>query len=242
MLKVAFRQYRRAGSAIKKIVFLSDFASGLAICVGGNRFGGPAYKLCRMVAASPKPPPSGLTAMPASADAADFSAQRLDVQAFASIGGVLAGAHPLPAMARLLDEAHPGAAAQPAAWQARGTLRAHSGGPDQVWLHLQAQMALNLTCQRCLEAVLTPLTVAQDYRFVADEATAEREDDASEEDVLALATDLDLLALLEDELLMALPISPRHDACPRVLPGLQTTAKDSAPHPFAALQVLKDKL
>ncbi len=120
--------------------------------------------------------------------------------------------------------------------------RPQSGGTDEIWLHLQAQIALNLSCQRCLEAVLTPLTVAQDYRFVADEATAEREDDASEEDVLALTTDFDLLALLEDELLMALPISPRHATCPRMLPGLQTATKDATPHPFAALQVLKDKL
>lgn len=179
---------------------------------------------------------------PASPGALDFSAQHLDVQAFAQASGALAGAEPLHTMPRLLAETHPGSTAESVVWQARGALRTRSGGRDESWLHLQAQLELSLTCQRCLEPVLTHLKVAQDYRFVADEATAQSQDDESEEDVLALTSDFDLLTLLEDELLMALPFSPRHAACPGALAGLPAAGEAARVHPFAALQVLKNKL
>lgn len=181
-------------------------------------------------------------AAPAAVSTLNFSAHRLDVQAFASAGGLLTGAQPLSAMPRLLAEAHPGAAADPATWQARGALRNPSGARQATWLHLQAQMQIGLTCQRCLEPVFTQINVTQDYRFVDDEATAQAQDDESEEDVMALALDFDLLALLEDELLMALPISPRHTVCTRTLPGQDASYMDETPHPFASLQVLKNKL
>lgn len=53
---------------------------------------------------------------------------------------------------------------------------------------------------------------------------------------------LDLQALIEDELLLALPIVPRHDLCPEPLARAfvedegESRAEDS---PFAALSVLK---
>ena len=49
-------------------------------------------------------------------------------------------------------------------------------------------------------------------RFVDGEAQAEALDADSEDDVLALAPALDLRTLVEDELLLAWPIVPRHDA------------------------------
>ena len=36
----------------------------------------------------------------------------------------------------------------------------------------------------------------------------------SEEDLLALSREFDLHELIEDELLMALPVVPKHDECP----------------------------
>jgi uncharacterized metal-binding protein YceD (DUF177 family) len=72
-----------------------------------------------------------------------------------------------------------------------------------------------MECQRCLTPVDVPLAVERSFRFVADEATAEALDDESEEDLLALSREFDLRELIEDELLMALPVVPRHDECPR---------------------------
>jgi uncharacterized protein len=79
---------------------------------------------------------------------------------------------------------------------------------------------------------------------VADEATAEIEDEASEEDVLVWQRDFDLQALVEDELLMALPLVPAHETCPQSLPFSAVDAdfiqsEMDKPHPFAALAQLK---
>lgn len=112
-------------------------------------------------------------------------------------------------------------------------------------MHLQASAAVPLSCQRCLGPVITPLEVDRWFRFVADEATAETEDDDSEEDVLALEPRPDLLDLLEDELLMAVPLVPMHGACPAPLPaaaddpGALPEEISTPPHPFAALARLR---
>ena len=62
--------------------------------------------------------------------------------------------------------------------------------------------------------------------------------------MLALTPDLDLQALIEDELLMALPLVARHDTCPEAVPLFaQDAAFDDAlqekVNPFAALAALK---
>ena len=102
-----------------------------------------------------------------------------------------------------------------------------------------------LTCQRCLHPVPTELLIEQDFRFVADEATALAEDDASEEDLLVLEDSFNLQALIEDELLMSLPLVPMHPAC---LSEQAPTSKEEAailaeakPNPFAVLATLKTR-
>jgi uncharacterized protein len=101
---------------------------------------------------------------------------------------------------------------------------------------------LNLTCQRCLGAVPAPLAVVSRFRFVAGETQAAALDAEAEEDVLASTRSLDLRTLAEDELLLALPIVPRHDVCPTPLPRPSAGPDDeaaAAPNPFAALAGLK---
>jgi uncharacterized protein len=81
---------------------------------------------------------------------------------------------------------------------------------------------------------------------VATEEIAMEQDDASEEDLLVMLPQFDLLGLLEDELLMALPLVPMHDECP-VLPTFSAGMMDvpesvpDKPNPFAALAQLKKK-
>ena len=95
--------------------------------------------------------------------------------------------------------------------------------------------------------VQTSLQVDQWYRFVATEDIAMAEDDASDEDLLVLAPQFDVLAVLEDELLMALPLVPMHDACPElpafsagVIEGSGGDVEEGGkPNPFAALAKLK---
>jgi len=101
-----------------------------------------------------------------------------------------------------------------------------------------------MECQRCLTPVDVPLEVDRAFRFVADEATAEALDDESDEDLLAMSREFDLHELIEDELLMALPVVPKHDECPSVVPLASSDddfeeANADKPNPFAALAGLK---
>lgn len=173
--------------------------------------------------------------------------RRLDVATFALAGGCLEGAWPLADLSRLQQDALPLADDRPAsavAWSAHGDQRAVAGGDAQIWLHLQARTALRMSCQRCLQPVSVALDIRPSLRFVHGEAQAERLDEDSEEDVLALGAPLDLRELIEDELILALPLVPRHDRCPQPLPmaageAHESTADDRPAHPFAALAALR---
>ena len=175
----------------------------------------------------------------------DFSPSRLDVRAFAKAGGHLEGDAALAQFQRLVQDAQSNDVPLPnVRWEAEGALQSSSGGADQVWLHLHADTQLPMVCQRCLTLVHIELSVDRSFRFVADEATAELEDDEAEEEVLALAKDFDLLALIEDELLMEIPLVPRHEVCPvpvRMQAGDASVeaAEAEKKNPFAVLQGLK---
>ncbi len=174
----------------------------------------------------------------------EFVASRLDVKAFAKAGAVLSGQDPLSKYPRLLEEAGGQGADRPVQWEAHGEMRVDASGLAQVWLHLNAQVTLPLTCQRCLGPVDMALAVDRTFRFVATEEQAEAEDEEAEEDVLALSRDFNLHELIEDELLMEWPVVPRHDVCPT---AVKLAAQDadfdaaqaSKPNPFAALAGLK---
>lgn len=174
----------------------------------------------------------------------EFVAARLDVKAFAQAGASLSGQDPLQDYPRLVAELKGSPADLSVNWSARGEARAQAGASEQIWLHLRAQANLPLTCQRCLEAVTVTVEVERPFHFVADEAMAADLDDESEEDVLVLDRAFDLPALIEDELLMALPLVPRHERCPSE-PKLAVADADfedeseAKANPFAALARLR---
>jgi uncharacterized protein len=170
---------------------------------------------------------------------------RLDMAAFAQAEGRLDGEWPLQRMPRLLQDALPRSADSPAqtvAWSAIGVCKAVTGGEAEIRLQLQARTALQLTCQRCLQPMTVPIEVQPRLRFVHGEAQAEALDDDSDEDVLALTPSLDLLPLIEDELILALPLVPCHEVCPQPLPMSAgedaLSAAEGAEHAFAGLASL----
>jgi uncharacterized protein len=167
----------------------------------------------------------------------------IEVMAFCRDGSPLQGHWPLAALERLATslQGPPEPAAQ-VQWRAQGHLRPVTGGEPEVWLHLQATAEVSLLCQRCLQTMPEALRVDRRFRFVRREDEAERLDEELEDDVLVLPLRLDLVDLLEDELILALPLVPRHPgACPHPLPRAATpeAAADAAPHPFAALAALR---
>ena len=189
----------------------------------------------------------------------NFRADRLDVAGLAQANGYLKGQDLLSKYERLRRESCrlevDLTAEENIVWQADGEWVEGAGElakvKPQVWLHLTAKAHVPQTCQRCLGEVSTLLDVERSYRFVADEATAEAEDDECDEDLLAISREFNLLELIEDELLMALPQVPMHDSCP-VQPKMSASDADfegdaeavgaGKPNPFAVLASLKGKV
>jgi uncharacterized protein len=126
-------------------------------------------------------------------------------------------------------------------WHASGESRPQRGGEPQAWLHLEGRAQLALVCQRCLQPVDALLHAHRSFRFVEGEARAAEIDAESDEDVLALTRALDLIELVEDELLLALPLVPRHEVCPQPLKVRDDEPFEERAHPFAALGSLKRK-
>ncbi len=171
-----------------------------------------------------------------------WNPKSLDVRAFTQAGAVMIQDTPLADFDRLVGESLDGDWGH-VRWRIQGEVRpAFGDGKPTHWLHVTAQAALGLTCQRCLTCVASPLLVDRLFRFVATETQAAAEDDGCEEDVLAWEPRPNVLLLIEDELLMAMPLVPMHDSCPTPIPLAQHDEPDVAderPHPFAALAQLK---
>ncbi len=123
-----------------------------------------------------------------------------------------------------------------------------------AWLDAELTATLSMQCQRCLEAVEMPLETTVHLALLVDEAQAERlEEDADfviliEEQIVHGAENgsnaIDLIELLEDELLLSVPISPRHESCehkhqPVVQEEPIIVKRDN---PFDVLAGLKGKL
>jgi uncharacterized protein len=169
--------------------------------------------------------------------------RKFTVLAFSRTQASLESAESLAQFERLEGMQQDDAAPTEVRFQVQGAMRPNSAGVAEPWLHLAAQTRLNLVCQRCLGPVEEAISFERDFRFVGSEEQAEREDENSEEDVLALSADFDLLELVEDELLMALPASPKHAVCPQAVKLQVADADyveaDEKPNPFAALAALK---
>jgi uncharacterized protein len=131
-------------------------------------------------------------------------------------------------------------------------------GP-QPYLRLAIHGSAWLECQRCLTPYLQAFNVDATYRIVNTEAEAEEFPlDEDEVDVIVGSAHFDLIDLIEEELLLSLPLVPKHDVCPEVHESLVSgvagdegegdeAAQDEAeeggepdrPNPFAALEALK---
>jgi uncharacterized protein len=102
---------------------------------------------------------------------------------------------------------------------------------------------VQVMCQRCM----TPYDYSFDSESVLVLAKSEEQADEIEEaiaddtiDVIVGSKTMNVMELVEDEALLALPLSPRHEVCP------DTTALDAVnerkqPSPFDVLKNIKQK-
>ena len=113
------------------------------------------------------------------------------------------------------------------------------GERNRPQLHLQLDGVLSLCCQRCLEGVGYHLQVENVLEFVdnEDELTQEELEDDSK-DFLPAQSEVDVVALIEDEIILGLPSAPRHESC--ALPS--AAQEDGVVSPFAVLKSLKPKV
>ena len=126
-----------------------------------------------------------------------------------------------------------------------GVLRWSLQGGSDVHGHPQMELevsgSVKLMCQRCL----TPLSFNIENRVVlvlaldegsADEIDALMNDESVE--VVVGSRSFDVAELVEDEALLSLPLSPKHETCPDQLamPATKGVEKES---PFAILKNLK---
>lgn len=101
-----------------------------------------------------------------------------------------------------------------------------------------------MTCDRCGAPVTCQLAGSARFYFVRSEQELARIPvDESEDEPLLGSERFDLYELLEDEAILALPISPRHADCSLPAQAAPDTGMDAAdrPHPFASLAQLKSR-
>lgn len=130
-------------------------------------------------------------------------------------------------------------------WQINGLGDPQADRRNKLFFDLSISGAVAVTCQRCLEPV--KLKVALQRRFLVakteQEADAVPLDDDSIEVVVG-SEDFDVAALVEDEVILSLPLVPMHQSCRHPAgqvagPILEEGAVAEKVSPFAVLDQLK---
>jgi uncharacterized protein len=153
----------------------------------------------------------------------------IDGLEFARTGGKLQGDWPLADFPRLRDALQGNS----------GTLRYELRGLPQEQgrpaLKLRIEGSLQLACQRCLGALELPLRIENTLLLAASQAEIDAEPiEAEGPERIVAGREMPVHDLIEDELLLAIPIAPRHEHCTE-RPSQSAGAKHA---PFAGLRGL----
>lgn len=115
---------------------------------------------------------------------------------------------------------------------------AFAPGDEVAEIHGHIRVGVTLTCEHCLEPVEIALAAAPALGLVrSDEDAAQLP--ARLEPCFVPTEELDLFDLVEEELLLALPIVARHQGACRGLGSLDPAAPVTAESPFRVLERLK---
>ena len=104
---------------------------------------------------------------------------------------------------------------------------------DSRKLEIVLKGSCQLRCQRCLGEFTYPIDITTQLQLLPADKLDEIDDDV---DAIEATAQMDVLALIEDEVLLGLPFAPKHleESCSASLKDLQQSA-----NPFAVLAVLK---
>jgi uncharacterized protein len=159
----------------------------------------------------------------------------IDSVEFARSAQQLSGNLPAAALTRLEDllyDAHGGVDYE---------VRGDHDKQGRLVLRLCITGQLHLQCQRCLYALEHPVRISNTLLLASPvEVSADELDDPQAPDVIEPERELDVAALIEDEVLLSLPLAARHPegACERRVDknDIQSAGTQSA---FAKLAALK---
>ena len=164
----------------------------------------------------------------------------IDPSQLADSGAVLGGYLPLAKMTRLTQFLLSDAG------EVAVELRFGRDGGGRRFLEGSARIAVTMRCQRCLGACEQALQAAIRLGIVASEAEAERL--PAEYDPLIATDRMRTLEMIEDELILALPLVAMHQDLTACVPvgaqqgGGSAAAEDTRrPNPFAVLGQLKNR-
>jgi uncharacterized protein len=129
----------------------------------------------------------------------------IDSLEFARAEQCVAGSVPVASLKRLEDVLFDSEGA--VSYQVRGGRSAR----NRPQLELRITGRLHLQCQRCLGLLNYAVDVTNILLLVAHGAQADDEvDDPQAPDVIEANPELDVAGLIEDEVLLSLPLAPRH--------------------------------
>lgn len=154
----------------------------------------------------------------------------VDGMEFAREGRRLAGTVPVAALPRLAD------LLADAVGDLECRVCGEIGRDGKAYLALEVDGSLNLRCQRCLGTVVLPVAVRNRLLLVLPGQDWPEEELAEDGfDAVEAGKEMALLPLVEEEVLLALPIAPRHEQCKPPQPA----ADEHEPSPFAVLAKIR---
>jgi uncharacterized protein len=122
-------------------------------------------------------------------------------------------------------------------WALRGEQNQRVDGGVEQYLGLTLKGFAHMVCLRCLGMVVIPISEDRQFRLAKDEVEAEKldlEDDWI--DAIVGGSRFDVLSLVEDEVILALPFSPMHETCES---PMAKDVADERPNPFLVLAQMK---
>jgi uncharacterized protein len=122
------------------------------------------------------------------------------------------------------------------------TWKAVGGTSKQGYPQMRLAVAgtVQLTCQRCLTPFAYEIDSSTLLMLGEDDATADEIEEIIDDetiDVIVGTRSMNLMDLIEDEALLALPQAPKHDVCPDT--ALLDSLRSEKKSPFEALKTLK---
>jgi len=110
-----------------------------------------------------------------------------------------------------------------------------------AYAELELETVLPLQCQRSLQRFGFPVEMHQRLGLIRKEADEAGLPPGYEPLLVPESGELRASELIEDELILVIPVVPVDPACPEVTPPTPVADAPERPHPFAALAALKQK-